>query len=149
MSLNIIGVVAENRHDAAHLADSMIDVGDEITAVTQQIAVLLMRASIGGVFVWLGALRASGDGQGAVVALGAVDVALGIALAVRRRWPVTAGLVAVHALATVCALATTPAVDPLLAGATVEALLKNVALVVAAAIVVVSAPSITARGGAS
>ncbi|WP_447004105.1 DUF417 family protein [Saccharothrix isguenensis] len=111
----------------------------------------LLRGSLGVVFVWFGALKITGttpvadlvartvpwlDPRAFVLALGVVEVVLGVALVVGRRLRWVALLVVLHLCGTFLTLVMQPSVafqtgNPLLLTMTGEFVVKNLVLITA------------------
>jgi len=116
------------------------------------LSVPLLRGSLGVVFVWFGALKVAGatpvadlvartvpwlDPSTFVLALGVVEVVLGVALVAGRRLRWVALLVVLHLCGTFLTLVTQPTVafrtgNPLLLTMTGEFVVKNLVLITAA-----------------
>jgi uncharacterized membrane protein YkgB len=133
----------------------------EIRAAVDRVSVMLLRVSVGVVFIWFGALKLTGATPVAklvaatvpmlpasyfVPALGIFEVLLGTALLIGRRLDLVAVILVMHLAGTFLVLVTQPGVafvhgNPFMLTMTGEFVIKNVVLIAAGLVLATKAQS--------
>jgi putative oxidoreductase len=134
-------------------------------AILRRVSALFLRASLGVLFVWFGALKLAGatpvaalvagtvdwipfvDPAWFVPALGAFEVAIGAALLIGWHTPLILGVLAAHLAGTFLVLVVQPEVafqqgNPLLLTVEGEFVVKNLALIAGALLLAASTPTL-------